>query len=171
MNVFLTGEVQVGKSTAIRRFLAERPELVPGGFVTVSFPSREPGARWDVYILPPRWSEKDVTFDCRVGIRGGAGTVFPAAFDEAGTALLTPPPGCRLLLMDELGRMERGAAVFCRAVLAALDGPVPILGVVKPESNPLLDAVRAHPRTVLLPVTADNREEIPGRIAQLFGGL
>lgn len=171
MNVFLTGEVQVGKSTAIRRFLAERPELVPGGFVTVSFPSREPGARWDVYILPARWSERDVIPGRRVGLRGGAGTVFPAAFDGEGVRLLSPPPGCRLLLMDELGRMERTAQVFCRAVLAALDGPVPILGVVKPESNPLLDAVRAHPRTVLLPVTAENRDGIPGQIARHLGPL
>ena len=46
---------------------------------------------------------------------------------------------------------------------------MPVLGVVKPERNPFLDAVRAHPRTAVLEVTAENRDGVPARIGALLG--
>ena len=59
--------------------------------------------------------------------------------------LLHSSAPAQLLLMDELGMMENAATLFAQAVSQCLDGAIPILGVVKPRSTPLLDAVRAHP--------------------------
>lgn len=167
MNVFLTGPVQVGKSTAIRRYLDTRPGIRTGGFVTVSRPMDDGGL--GVYILPPGWSDAECTPDRLAGLRGPRYGAVPETFERAGLALLQAEGPFDLLLMDELGRMELRSPHFCAAVLAALDGPVPILGVVKPESNPLLDAVRAHPGTALLEVTEANRGGVPERIARLLG--
>lgn len=167
-NVFLTGEIQTGKSTAIRRFLYANPAIRVGGFVTVSTPPDGNGVR-EVHILPPDYRAEDVTADNTVGRRGGRYECFPAVFDAVGTALLTRTGDFDLLLMDELGRMELRAERFCEAVLCALDGDVPVLGVIKPCRNALLDAVRAHPKTVVLELTAENRDGIPARIAELFG--
>ena len=169
-NIFLTGAVQAGKSTAIGRFLSANPALRIGGFVTRKLPAREDGAEEDVYILPPVWTEADLVPERRTARRsGGVWRLTPEAFDAEGCALLRRRGPFDLLLMDELGRMELPAAAFRAAVLAALDGGVPVLGVVKPESNPFLDAVRAHPRSAVLEVTAENREQIPGEIARRLG--
>ena len=166
MNVFLTGEIQVGKSTAIKRYLSTRPTLALGGFVTVSRPLEED--TMGVYIQPPVFREDDCTPEHLVGLRGGRRGGIPETFDTTGVAILRAPGPFDLLLMDELGRMELRSPVFCQRVLALLDGDVPILGVVKPESNVLLDAVRAHPKTALLEVTEANRDSIPAEIARLL---
>lgn len=100
-----------------------------------------------------------------MGRRGGERQVFPEAFDAAGTALLERKGPFDLLLMDELGRMELRSPGFRSAVLRALDGDTPVLGVIKPEHNEFLDAVRAHPKVKVLELTAENRDEMPARIA------
>ena len=69
MRFFLTGAVQTGKSTAIRRFFCANSALRRGGFLTVSIPT---GAGFDVFIVPPVWTECDLTPDALVGRRGGA---------------------------------------------------------------------------------------------------
>ena len=51
---FLTGAVQTGKSTAIRRFFCANSALRRGGFLTVSIPT---GTGFDVFIVPPVWTE------------------------------------------------------------------------------------------------------------------
>ena len=72
MHVFLTGPIQVGKSTLLRRVLDRFPDLQPGGFRTVTR-ADVPGAMGSVYLIPadaadPEWSEK-----ARVAIRWGPG--------------------------------------------------------------------------------------------------
>ena len=63
---FLTGAVQTGKSTAIRRFFCANSALQRGGFLTVSIPT---GTGFDVFIVPPVWTECDLTPDALVGRR------------------------------------------------------------------------------------------------------
>ena len=62
--------------------------------------------------------------------------------------------------MDELGPAESGAKKFCEAVLAALDGDLPILGVLQKADTEFLRAVAGHPRVRLVTVTVENRDEL-----------
>jgi len=169
MNVFLTGEVQVGKSTAITRFLAANPPRTLGGFRTVS--RQIENGENELFIVPADFAgEPDASQ--LVGIRrGGHGSIgFAEVFDTVGARLLRLPEDCDLVLMDELGKMETEASVFCAAVLKILDGPVPVLGAAKRREthSALLDAVREHPDTVVLDVTKENRDAIPQKIAEIL---
>ena len=150
---FLTGAVQTGKSTAIRRFFCANSALRRGGFLTVSIPT-ETG--FDVFIVPPVWTECDLTPDALVG-----------HFDGRGCALLAERE-CDIILMDELGRMELDAHAFRAAVLAAIHSGTPVLGVIKPEHNAFLDEVRAQSGVELFPLTIENREEAPAAIAAWY---
>lgn len=167
MNIFLTGPIQIGKSTAIKRYLATNPALRLGGFVTVSRPMDADTI--GVYIQPPVFAESDCDGAHLAGLRGGRRGGIPETFETTGLAILDASGPFDLLLMDELGRMELRSPRFCARVLSLLEGDTPVLGVVKPESNALLDAVRAHPKTVLLEVTEENRDDIPRRIARELG--
>lgn len=167
MNVFLTGPIQIGKSTAIKRFLRAHSGLRLGGFVTVSRPLE--ADTLGVYILPPQFAESDCDEAHLAGLRGARRGGIPETFETAGLAILNAPGPFDLLLMDELGRMELRSPNFCRRVLELLDAGAPVLGVVKPESNALLDAVRSHPKTVLLEVTEENRDGIPALIGEHLG--
>ena len=93
-----------------------------------------------------------------------------AAFDAAGERLLSAPAGRRsLLLMDELGFLERCSPVFQRAVFTLLDGPAPVLGVLRRhEKSPFWGPVSRRADVRLLPLTVENRAEIPAELAHLL---
>lgn len=182
-HVFLTGDIQVGKSTAIGRALDLLGQPKVGGFRTVSLPCPEiPQARFAVYVLPgsvpyvdPLTEEglRDFPLDRHhlVAIRWGdaLNTPFPQAFISGGLPLLEKdPPGARLLLMDEIGVAEAKAREFCEAIARRLEGDLPILGVVKNKPGDFLDQVRRHPKVRLLQVDRDNREVMPQLICDLL---
>ena len=153
MHVFLTGPVQIGKSTLLRASLdALQPQKL-GGFRTVSAQPQADGSRPDELHESAN----------RIGIRRpGLGIVsFPAAFETAGLAALAGAEDCDLLLMDEIGRMERRADTYSARILTLLDGGVPILGVVQKKADtPLAQAIRSHPRVRLIEVSEENRDTL-----------
>lgn len=156
VHLFLTGEVQVGKSTLLRALL-ERLALPACGFCTCWAVC---GGEERLHLLPwgaARRCTPENAAACRVDRRAQA---MSGRFDRLGPPLLVPRKGSRVLVMDELGFLEREEKAFQRAVLGALDGPLPVLGVIKPRQTPFLDAVRAHPRTRAVLVTEENRDTL-----------
>lgn len=148
-HLFLTGEKGVGKSTLIDHLLAGR---TPCGFRT----RRVEGvlSRPSVHLLtvPDTTPTADnLLFYC--------GAYSPERFDTLGVAALENRSG-DVLLMDELGPAESGAEKFTAAVLAALDGELPVLGVLQQADTPFLRAVARHPRVRLVTVTPQNRDAL-----------
>ena len=68
--------------------------------------------------------------------------------------------------MDELGPHEEQAAAFRQAVLRALDGDAPIIGVLQQAESAFLDRVAAHPGVRLITVTEENRDALRLWLAQ-----
>ncbi len=185
MHCFLTGEFQIGKSTLIKQVQSELPEEFIGGFKTISaFDVDEQIG--SVYLIPagPDCGEP---LKARVGLRcrfqnlkpeqkervlarvpelngkepapGPLG--FPEVFDREGVRILKDAEASRLILMDEIGKMERNAKRFCDRVKELLDQDTPILGVVRKEGKtPLQEMVRNHPNVTLIEVTEENREAL-----------
>ena len=151
MHVFLTGPVQIGKSTLIAAALdALQPERL-GGFRTVSAKPEADGSR-PVYLHPAAAQDLLCGAQNRVGIRRPELGIasFPDAFETA---------GCDLVLMDEIGRMERHADTYSARIRTLLDGCVPILGVVQKKADtPLAAAIRSHPNVRLIEVSEENRD-------------
>ena len=103
-NLFFTGEIQVGKSTLLRKLL-KKSGLRPGGAETGFGPWRAEESR-RLFLHPygkPDYSEGSVC--ARMGPEGKI--VYPAVFDG------------------------RGAALVRAAVLEALAGPKPVWGVLR----------------------------------------
>lgn len=174
MHLFLTADPGAGKSFALDRALELlRPQAL-GGFRTLTLPSQLPATLGEVYIAPaggPLTPHRD----CLVGVRWGQGqfTAFKEGFELGGCRILAQkPPACDLLLMDELGMMERHSPNFATAVLAALEGPTPIIGAIKPayKSTPMLEAVRRHPQVEIITLTLSNRDALPALIAGKLSG-
>lgn len=77
-----------------------------------------------------------------------------------------------LLIMDEIGPMESRASRFSNAVLAALDGVVPILASVRDIDIPFLEAVRSHSKARCFFLTRENAEALfPEALAHLRAQL
>ena len=143
------------------RAAALQPQKL-GGFRTVSAQPQADGSR-PVYLHPACSPDELHESANRVGIRRpGLGIVsFPAAFETAGLAALAGAEDCDLLLMDEIGRMERHADTYSARIRTLLDGCVPILGVVQKKADtPLAAAIRSHPNVRLIEVSEENRDEL-----------
>ena len=162
MHVFLTGPVQIGKSTLIAAALDTlQPERL-GGFRTVSAKPEADGSR-PVYLHPAAAQDLLCGAQNRVGIRRPELGIasFPDAFETAGLAALEGAEDCDLILMDEIGRMERHADAYSARIRTLLDGAVPILGVVQKKADtPLAGTIRSHPNVRLLEVSAQNRDTL-----------
>ena len=167
MHVFLTGDVQIGKSTAIRRAIAQLGRPVYG-FRTF-FTDRESAGK-ALYMLPAAAERAPGQEDAVVLFSGGRHTPLTARFDALGASLLRAaqahPEG--LILMDECGRFEREAYAFQREIARCLDGDIPVLGVVRQGVLGWTELIRSHPRVTLLTVTAENRDAMPQTIAALI---
>lgn len=163
LHTFLTGEVQVGKSTIIRRWLQAHPGLRVGGFWTVPGAVGEGGG--DAVHIVPAGGNPVLTVENRIMFRWGdwpnrTREFFPHVFDSVGVSLLRDDGEKDILIMDEIGFTEDSAVLFQQAVLEKLEGDTPILGVVRALPGVLTDAVRAHPKSRIVTVTRENREEV-----------
>ena len=145
--ILICGPRGVGKSTLIRRLTALYPGPV-SGFVT----KRETVADGEACPEARRqYGPENLIGRCdsRRSVR------CTPAFDDWGPRLLEGPG---LLLMDELGFLERDAHRFQEAVLAALKGDQPVLAAVKNRNDLFLQAVRGVPGVRVLYITRENRE-------------
>lgn len=161
MNVFLTGALQSGKSTAIDRYLA-RAGISPGGFRTRW---DRPAGRLELYVLQGGGIDPlTIASATPQGVRP-----HPGAFDQAARLLLQAGPA-PLLLMDELGFWESCSPRFQQAVFSLLDAPTPVLGVLRQHrDSPFWGPLSRRPDVQLVPLTLDNRDDLPGRLGALLG--
>ena len=201
MHVFLTGDIQVGKTTLINKVLNELPKCRLGGFRTVT-KADIPGTAGSVYIVRAnascsagasrtggagerfgdenhawilRGDENHAGILCgdenRVGIRCGnpGPKAFPEVFDSFGVSILADAESCDLILMDEIGKMERKALIFTGRVLELLNGDVPVFGVLRKEgSTPLQEQIRSHSNVRLIEVTRENRDRLVPELVHLI---
>lgn len=159
--IFVTGDPGCGKTTAVRRVVERLGPLPMTGFLTEEV--RENGARTGfrgvtldgkVFTL----ARADAAGDFRVGPYG----VMLGELEAVGVPALRPAPDTRLVVLDEVGKMEAFSAPFREAVMDLLAGPVPVLGTVAVHGVGFVKKVRHDPRITLVRMTRASREAIVG---------
>lgn len=169
--VFVTGDVQVGKSTLLKRVIDIcAPSRKIYGFCTkkLAMGSEYVGAG-RIYIYP---ATREVISDDAHCV----GEVFApqsfsmhsAVFEDIGVGLLSGIPEGSIVLMDELGFLESFSPKFCNKVMEILNGDYLVLGAIKPRNMPFLNAVREHKGTKLFEVTSANRESLVNDVSEAF---
>lgn len=171
-NVLITGRPGVGKTTLIRRVLGALA-VDAGGFYTHEI--RERGARVGFAITDLRGASGILAHvDRRGGYRVGKYGVNSEDLERIGIpAVREAVLRSRLVVMDEIGRMELCSRAFQDAVLEALGSPVPVLGTIQDRKNSFLDAVRARDDVEIVRVDEANRdrlvEDLVERVRALTG--
>jgi len=157
--VLVTGPPGCGKTTLIRRAVAELG-VPAAGFYTEEVRS---AGRREGFAL--------VTLDGRratlasVRIRGPHRVsrygVDVEALESVGLpALEEAAAGSKLLVVDEIGKMELFSQRFREAVVRALDAGGPVLATVMLSRHPFADALKARDDVRLIHLTPENRDRV-----------
>jgi len=170
LKIFVTGAPGVGKTTVVRRtieWLAQRglragglfcPELRSGGervgFEVVDLMTGERGVLAHV----------DLTDGPRVGrYRVNLGDLSRIACKAIENAVRESD----LIVIDEVGPMELKSEAFQRAVLAAVEGSKPVLGIIHWRAeHRVVEAIRRRKDALIIEVTPKNRDSLSGEIAK-----
>jgi nucleoside-triphosphatase len=151
-NLFLTGRIKCGKSTLIKQEITPYLDDVGGYFVQRLFCSGENCgfkmleiANREDYVLEKEINSIHEEKDLVVYLSDDGQWDFSVkTFEETGADILERAINSekKLVLMDELGKVEQHAPRFRSMVKKLLDSPVAVLGVIKKKENPFLNAVR-----------------------------
>jgi nucleoside-triphosphatase len=159
MNYLLTGHPGVGKTTIIKKVL-EKLKLPAGGFYTEEI--REDDKRTGFAIatlsgLKGVLAHRNFKSRYRVGGYGvGVYTLNRIGVKEIQMCLMEK----KVIVIDEIGKMELLSPQFQEAVEKALNADNPVLGTVTLARHPFAQKVKSRDDVKIFEVTKENREEI-----------
>lgn len=166
MNIFLTGEVQIGKTTVIENALKLLNKDY-GGFRTYFGPDRANPNRllyMNSVVEPLNYSDDFAIVKISEFSKP---QVIEDRFNTFGVELISNAiENKELIVMDECGRFERQSLEFQNQVINALDDEIPVLGVIKLDNNGWLDKIKAHPNVDIIYVNKENRNLLPAVLAE-----
>lgn len=159
MHTLIVGSHRTGRGPFIDRLLsALGPELNLYGYRSVK-EAPGPDGNCPIYIYPAA-GERRRSAENQLGwCRDQKSTTYPDVFERQ-AGLITGAGKDGLLIMDEIGPMESGSPLFSAAVLAALEGDVPILASVRDIDIPFLEAVRGHRNARCFSLGSDNAQSL-----------
>lgn len=169
-NILIEGEPGIGKTTVIERVLAA---LGPGaaGFTTGEI--RSGGKRTGFRIS---------SLDGREGIlaqvestgrpRVGKYVVDLSDLESIGVAALERGlVSARLIVIDEIGKMELFSGRFRQITLECLDSPTPLLATIRLKPDSFTDAIKSRADVTLVRVTRENRDELPEKLMSMIAAI
>jgi len=169
---FLTGDPGCGKTTALRR-VVER--LAAGGVPMRGFFTEE------VREAGRRRGFRGVTLDGQTFTLAdrsepGPPTVGPygvtlAGLETIGLAALTPEADTRLIVLDEVGKMECFSEAFRRRVEELLAGSTPVLATVAVHGVGFVKRVRHDPRVTLIRMRREGRDAVVGDLLRRLAAV
>ena len=170
MHLFLTGSVQIGKTTALNKTL-ELLKVIPGGFRSYFGEDRKSPCRY-LYMSsaaePCAFTPEHAIVKYGLNENGMPVDIVLPRFEELGLQYLSEASSYPLIVLDECGRLEQQLPRFRARVLELLDGDVPVLGAVRQDAMGWLEDIRNHPKVQLITVTEQNRNDLPLQLAEYY---
>ena len=166
MNLFLTGSIQIGKSTVLKKALqalTAEQNLRLGGFYTFHIPNCR-----DVFIA--EYGTEPVIDDAHRIATWQGNNMLPhdEVFNKLGVSLLEKAEQADWIIMDELGFLEKNAMEFQEKVLQCLREQTPCIGVLRKGPIVWQKPIYQMPDLKIFEVTLKNRETLPQKIFQLL---
>ncbi len=159
MNYLLTGHPGVGKTTIIKK-LIEKLKLPAGGFYTEEI--REDNKRMGFSIVTLSGQKgvlahRNFKSRYKVGNYGvGVYTLNKIGVKEIQMCLVEK----KVIVIDEIGKMELLSPQFQEVVSKALDADNPVLGTITLARHPFAQKVKDRKDVKIYEVTRENQDEV-----------
>lgn len=166
--ILLESRPGAGKTTALRRLAALLPARAATGFTTEEVRQGGSRAGFALETLSGRremLAHVDFPGPPRVGRYGvDLGVMERLALPSLRPATTEEAAG-RLVLIDELGRMELACTAFRDAVITLFAADIDVVATVHAHRDPFTDALKRRADIEVVHLTASNRDGLPGELA------
>lgn len=166
-NIFITGLPGVGKTTLIIKLSEQLKQLCPTGFYTSEI--REKGVRKGFEIQ---------SFDGRKGLlshvdihspyRVGRYKVDIAGFEKFIDSINFMSKKNRLIILDEIGKMECLSQKFRKILMALLDSEKIVLATISLKGEGFLSRIKKRGDVLLYEISEANRSSLLSDILSIF---
>lgn len=169
-HLFLTGEKKIGKSTAIKQFLAsEQPDF--SGYQTQPVIINQRVRGYALHCFEPIDEEEN---DVIISVRAGACCNIKVAgiFDRIGVAMIQAAINAQaeLVVIDELGKLEDDAYLFQEAVVKLLDSQHKILGVLQKKESKMSALLNEREDCEIIEINEENRDQALDLLMKWYRG-
>lgn len=163
--LLLAGRPGIGKTTVIKNVVRAVGEDA-GGFYTEEI--RSPRGRQGFRLISLDGHQTTLAH-VRLRDQGyprvGRYGVDVAALDRIGvTALEQALVRRRIVIIDEIGKMELLSEAFRAAVMEAIAGAMPVVATIMARPHPWIDPLKARTNVTLWTVTVKNRDKMPSEV-------
>lgn len=163
--LLLTGHPGIGKTTIIREVIRALGDQA-GGFYTEEITGA--GGRKGFRLITLDGEEailahKDIRG--RKTPRVGRYGVDIPALDRVGVAAIRQAMAAhKIVVVDEIGKMELLSRAFRDAVMLAVMSPTPVLGTIMARPHPEADALKSLAQVTVWEVNQRTRVELPDKV-------
>ena len=157
-NLLVTGPPGCGKTTLVRKIVQDLRGLPMAGFYTEEIREGRERVGFALVSLDGRGgllSHVKVGGPSRVGRYGVDIAGFESFLQDLGMTETAP----RLIVIDEIGKMECFSGRFRKIVGMYLDSPLPFLSTIALRGTPQIEKIKVRPDVKLITMSHENRNE------------
>ncbi len=169
MKVLLTGKPGVGKSTIIEKVAGNFPRRVAGivGREVRDASGKRVGFEANDFEGNRKLLSHVSLIDSQYVI-GNKYFVDRTVIDEFIVPELQKNNENKLVIVDEIGRMQSVSNTFLKTVVNLLNKKINFLGTIVLDPEPWSLQFKEHPEVVLIEVTENNRDDLPQLLTSIF---
>ena len=158
-NILITGLPGTGKTTLIKNLSEELGSFSPIGFYTAEI--RDKGVRKGFELISLDGKRKLLSHrELKSPYRIGSYRVDVKGFEEFFASISWSDPSARLVIIDEIGKMECLSNKFKKLLIEVLDSEKGLIATIALKGSGLIAAVKERQDVKLFTMTKSNRDSL-----------
>ncbi|MEW9080155.1 nucleoside-triphosphatase [Terrisporobacter glycolicus] len=176
-NIFITGDIRIGKSTVIKKVLDLLKEnyennIKIGGYKCCrNIIIENHLTKYEFFLVSLRDLSSYKIIENRVINNSDNVEIFTGNFNLYSEKLNDDLKNCHLIILDEIGCAESNSYEFIDSLNKVLDSDKAVLGVLKKKNCSLINDIKKRDDLLLLEIDENNRDFIYKDIYKILFNL